>query len=175
MVKTLKKPKHSEVADPRHFLLPSESVEDYRAYLEALYGDLNPVGHLERRQVELIVRADLEIERHSRLLAEFMHPRRAKHNLPDRNPAYELPARLQKVEEEKQARANSLRGDAAMDDIIAATTWNAPHIEAQQRALAEAYRRRSKLLGEFFAIQERRKCGEAINLKVVGGGDAEKS
>ena len=168
MSKTPKKQYDCGISNPRHFLLPSESEDDYRAYLGALYEDLKPVGHLERRQLTLVVREDLSIERLMRIIAELMHPRQARHNQPDRNPVYGLSARDQERADEKRKHADSLIGEAAMDDIIAATRWNYGHIVAQQKALSAAHARRSKLLGEFFALQERRRRGDAINLKVVG-------
>lgn len=69
---------HAEFTDPRRFLLRDESVEDYEFRLGQLLADLQPTNSLERRQVELIAQADLDIERQRRIISVYQQPAKAE-------------------------------------------------------------------------------------------------
>ena len=55
-------------SDPRRFLLEDESVAEYGQLLESYVADLAPADALERRQVELILRCDLDVDRQYRII-----------------------------------------------------------------------------------------------------------
>ena len=65
---------YAEFTDPRRFLLRDESVEDYEFRLGQLLVDLSPANSLERRQVELITQADLDIDRQRRIISVYLQP-----------------------------------------------------------------------------------------------------
>jgi len=69
---------YAEFTDPRRFLLRDESVEDYEFRLGQLLADLRPANSLERRQVELIAQADLDIERQRRIISVYLQPSKAR-------------------------------------------------------------------------------------------------
>ena len=69
---------YAEFTDPRRFLLRDESVEDYEFRLGQLLADLRPANSLERRQVELIAQADLDIERQRRIISVYLQPAKAE-------------------------------------------------------------------------------------------------
>ena len=64
----------ARLPNPSRFLLADESAEDYDRLLELYVEDMKPAGALERRQVELILRCDIDIDRQFRLIAEHLNP-----------------------------------------------------------------------------------------------------
>ncbi|MDB4209490.1 hypothetical protein N9793_00750, partial [bacterium] len=66
--------KLSRLPNPGRMLLADESAEAYDALLSEYIQDLRPVGALERRQVELILRCDLDIDRQLRMIAQHLNP-----------------------------------------------------------------------------------------------------
>ena len=54
--------------NPRAFLLPDESAEEYLAEFEYLFEAYQPVGAAEVRQLDLILRAEWDIERQYRMI-----------------------------------------------------------------------------------------------------------
>ncbi|WP_459445226.1 hypothetical protein UM181_05010 [Alphaproteobacteria bacterium US3C007] len=66
--------KLSRLPNPSRMLLADESAEAYDALLAEYIQDLRPVGALERRQVELILRCDLDIDRQLRMIAQHLNP-----------------------------------------------------------------------------------------------------
>ena len=66
--------KLSRLPNPSRMLLADECPEYYDALLSEYYEDLKPVGVLERRQIELIVRCDLDIDRQLRIIAQHLNP-----------------------------------------------------------------------------------------------------
>lgn len=61
-------------SDPRRFLLDDESVADYGQLLEHYVADLAPADALERRQVELTLRCDLDVDRQHRMIRVRLRP-----------------------------------------------------------------------------------------------------
>jgi hypothetical protein len=59
---------------PEQFLLHDESALEYTERLSELMADLAPANYLERRQVELIAQADVDVDRQRRIIAECLHP-----------------------------------------------------------------------------------------------------
>ena len=66
--------KLSRLPNPSRMLLADESAEAYDALLAEYIQDLRPVGALERRQVEFILRCDLDIDRQFRMIAQHLNP-----------------------------------------------------------------------------------------------------
>ena len=64
----------SGFSDPKRFLLEDESVADYTQLLENYVADLAPADALERRQVELILRSDIDVDRQHRMIRERLKP-----------------------------------------------------------------------------------------------------
>ena len=55
-------------------MLHDESALEYTERLGELMSDLAPANYLERRQVELIAQADVDVDRQRRIIAECLHP-----------------------------------------------------------------------------------------------------
>ena len=66
--------KLSRLPNPSRMLLADEGAEAYVALLADYFEDLWPVGALERRQVELVLRCDLDIDRQLRMIAQHLNP-----------------------------------------------------------------------------------------------------
>ena len=66
--------KASKLPQPSRFLLADENWEDEQYRLELMVQDLKPANMLEYRQVELIVRCDIDIDRQYRLMAHHLNP-----------------------------------------------------------------------------------------------------
>ena len=64
----------TKLPNPSRFLLADETWEEFDARLRDLVEDLKPKGALEYRQVELILRCDLDIDRQYRLMAQHLNP-----------------------------------------------------------------------------------------------------
>ena len=65
--------KLSRLPNPSCMLLADESAEAYDALLAAYTQDFRPVGALEPRQVELILRCDLDIDRQLRMISQHLN------------------------------------------------------------------------------------------------------
>ena len=66
--------KFSRLPNPSRMLLADECPEQHDELLSDYYEDLKPVGVLERRQVELILRCDIDIDRQLRIIAHYLNP-----------------------------------------------------------------------------------------------------
>lgn len=65
---------YSRMPNPSRMLLADECPEYHDELLSEYYEDLKPVGVLERRQVELILRCDIDIDRQLRIIAQHLNP-----------------------------------------------------------------------------------------------------
>ena len=150
---------YAEFTDPRRFLLRDESVEDYEFRLGLLLADLQPTNSLERRQVELIAQADLDIERQRRIISVYLQPAKA-----------ESPTQRAVVEWRHDTFLRSTHGDdwaggagveadpgpvfgdfGATPAIASAYGANFGMLEFHYRAQSEAERRRQeKVIDEIF-------------------------
>ena len=66
--------KLSRLPNLSRMLLADEGAEAYVALLADYAEDFRPVGALERRQLELVLRCDLEIDRQLRMIAQHLNP-----------------------------------------------------------------------------------------------------
>ena len=64
----------SHLPNPSRLLLADECAEEYDALLADYCADMRPAGALERRQVELILRCDVDIDRQRRMIAQRLNP-----------------------------------------------------------------------------------------------------
>lgn len=66
--------KASKLPQPSRLFLADENWEDEQYRLELMVQDLKPANMLEYRQVELIVRCDIDIDRQYRMMAYHLNP-----------------------------------------------------------------------------------------------------
>jgi hypothetical protein len=164
---------YGEFTDPRRFLLRDESVEDYEFRLGQLLVDLRPANSLERRQVELITQADLDIDRQRRIILVYLQPskvtghthravvewRHTSHRRDDEDDGGELPAAAEPVFGDRGATPAIIRAYQAQQATI----------DIHYRALSEAERRRRMAIGLLLQLQDRRARRAVPDAQVIGG------
>ncbi len=64
----------SKLPKPSRFLLADENWEDYEYRLQCLVEDEKPANMLEYRQLELITRCDIDIDRQYRMISQHLNP-----------------------------------------------------------------------------------------------------
>ena len=64
----------SKLPKPSRFLLADENWEDYEYRLQCLVEDEKPANMLEYRQLELIARCDIDIDRQYRIVSQHLNP-----------------------------------------------------------------------------------------------------
>jgi len=162
--------KLSRLPNPSRMLLADECPEYYDALLSEYYDDLQPVGVLERRQIELIVRCDLDIDRQLRIIAQHLNPLDEEET---------RGARLV-AEWHRRALMHPNAQDQEEDEFITPTTQHLPVgdprltpliavryakrselMSIHQRELASAERRRRQAVELLFRMQDRRR-GRAV-------------
>ena len=151
-------------SDPKRFLLEDESVVEYGQLLESYVADLAPADALERRQVELILRCDLDVDRQHRMIRERLKP--------DASPAQksaDMISDLRALRRDAAAQAGGVvsasmrKGQVRVDsahttaEISEAYASNHLSIELHQRELQQSSRRRRQEIDLLFKIQDRRK------------------
>lgn len=161
-------------SDPKRFLLEDESVADYTQLLENYVADLAPADALERRQVELILRCDLDVDRQHRMIRERLRP--------DASPAQksaDMISDLRALHRDAAAQAGSAvsakvrQGQVQVDsarttaEISEAYASNHLSIELHQRELQQSSRRRRQEIDLLFKIQDRRKRQEIPDAVIV--------
>ena len=164
----------AEFTDPRRFLLRDESVEDYEFRLGQLLVDLQPTNSLERRQVELIAQADLDIERQRRIISVYLQP--AKATGPTQRAVagwrHDTFMRSQYGDDwvggaSGEADPEPVFGDfGATPAIASAYGANFGMLEFHYRAQSEAERRRRMAIDLMLQLQDRRAVPDA---QVIGG------
>ena len=174
----------SKLPKPSRFLLADENWEDYEYRLQCLVEDMKPVGALEYRQVELIVRCDMDIDRQYRIISQHLNP-------------------LEDWETESIAIEAERQGEAAMDpdarELLHDEEFGAgrptdPHglpngdesltpliakqyakrqllMAIHQKELVAADRRRRHAIAMLFQMQDRRKRAAVPDAEIVGAGD----
>lgn len=178
------KAKLSSLPNPSRMLLADESAEAYDALLAGYIEDLRPVGALERRQVELVLRCDLDIDRQLRMIAQHLNPlsheesRGAKMVADWHRHSLMHPKALEKLyaEEERAMEAAPLtlpEGDGRLTPLIANRYAKQRELmQIHQRELASAERRRRQAIELLFKIQDRRVRAAVPDAEVVEiGGD----
>jgi len=168
---------YAEFTDPRRFLLRDESVEDYEFRLGQLLADLRPANSLERRQVELIAQADLDIERQRRIISVYLQP--AKATGPTQRAVagwrHETSMRSKHGDDWDggaggEADPGPVFGDfGATSAIASAYGANFGMLEFHYRAQSDAERRRRMSIGLLLQLQDRRARGAVPDAQVVDG------
>ena len=168
---------HAEFTDPRRFLLRDESVEDYEFRLGQLLADLRPANSLERRQVELIAQADLDIERQRRIISVYLQP--AKATGPTQRAVagwrHETSMHLKYGDDwaggaDVEADPGPAFGDfGATPAIASAYGANFGMLEFHYRAQSDAERRRRMAIGLLLELQHRRARRAVPDAQVVDG------
>ena len=64
----------TKLPKPSRFLLADENWEDYEYRLQCLVEDEKPANMLEYRQLELIARCDIDIDRQYRMISQHLNP-----------------------------------------------------------------------------------------------------
>lgn len=157
---------------PEQFLLHDESALEYTERLSELMADLAPANYLERRQVELIAQADVDVDRQRRIIAECLHPsaavnhsqqvvidwRRARNNDTDEA--------LTRGEDRQPAPPE---GDPYATKAIAqAYAKQHSALELHYKALADAERRRRTSIEFLYSMQDRRARARIADAEVIG-------
>ena len=174
----------SKLPKPSRFLLADENWEDYEYRLQCLVEDEKPANMLEYRQLELITRCDIDIDRQYRIVSHHLNPlgeaeskgaeivadqyRRALMH-PD---AFD---RIMEEEEERGARkpVELPDGDERLTPIIAKRYAKQRELMAiHQRELGAADRRRRQAIAMLFEMQDRRKRTAVPDAEIVDVGDA---
>ena len=160
--------KPSRLPNPSRMLLADESAEAYDTLLTYYVEDLSPVGALERRQVELILRCDLDIDRQFRMIAQHLNPlgeevsRGAEMVREWHRRELMHPSALNKLDEEEgevlPAEPLTLpEGDERLTPLIAQRyAQRREFMEIHQREVASSERRRRQAIELLFKIQDRR-------------------
>ena len=166
----------TKLPNPSRFLLADETWEEFDARLTDLVEDLKPKGALEYRQVELILRCDLDIDRQYRLMAQHLNPlgetinqgaeliaewhRSALAKLHGRDEGDEPPAHLQPF--------TMPEGDERLTPLIAKRYAGLRELMSlHQRELAAAHRRRRQEIAALHDLQERRRRSAVPDAKVT--------
>ena len=175
--------KLSRLPNPSRMLLADESAEAYDALLAEYIQDLRPVGALERRQVELILRCDLDIDRQLRMIAQHLNPLAEEVNRGAEMVRDWLrrslmhPSALEKLDEEEgqilPAEPPLLpEGDDRLTPLIARRYVKQRELmQIHQREVASAERRRRQAIELLFKIQDRRARSAVPDAEVVEAGE----
>ena len=169
--------KFSRLPNPSRMLLADECPEHYDVLLCEYYDDLKPVGVLERRQIELIVRCDLDIDRQLRIIAQHLNPLDEEVN----RGAQMVAEWHRQALRHPNARGDSDGevvatpeiqllpvGDPRLTPLIAKRYAQRRELMSiHQRELANAERRRRQAIEMFFKMQDRRRGREVPEAEVV--------
>ena len=153
-------------------MLHDESALEYTERLSELMADLAPANYLERRQVELIAQADVDVDRQRRIIAECLHPsaavnhsqrvvidwRRARSNESD--DAFSS--------EEDRCPAPPEGDPYATKAIAQAYAKQHSALELHYKALADAERRRRTSIEFLYSMQDRRARAKIPDAEVIG-------
>ena len=172
------------LSDPSRFLLDDECAEDYGRLRDLYVADLAPANALERRQVELILRCDLDIERQYRMIQQKLtheaHIKPRPRQIIDDFRAYtEMdgdgdgddvsdgagyggagPAGLGARPPEPEPKLNT-------PDIARAYTINRAMIDIHQRELNHTHRRRRQEIELLFKMQDRRRRPTVHDAEII--------
>ena len=170
--------KLSRLPNPSRMLLADESAEAYDALLAEYIQDLRPVGALERRQVELILRCDLDIDRQLRMIAQHLNPlaeevNRGAEMVRDWLRRSLMPAAPVTLDDEAEEILASTaltlpEGDGRLTPLIARRYAKQRELmQIHQREVAAAERRRRQAIELLFKIQDRRARSTVPDAEVV--------
>jgi len=156
---------------PEQFLLHDESAVDYTSRLGELMADFGPVNYLERRQVELIAQADVDIDRQRRIIAECLHPSaaesQAQRSATDWGRAHLAAHRSTASEAEDRSPATPQGDHGATPAITRAYARQRLSLEMHYKALADAEKRRRTGIEFLYAMQDRRTRRQVPDAEII--------
>ena len=169
--------KFSRLPNPSRMLLADECPEHHDELLSDYYEDLKLVGVLERRQVELILRCDIDINRQLRIIAHHLNPlqeienRGAEMVAEWHRQALMHPNAIHDSDEEEDAPPEALVlpvGDPRLTPLIASRyAQRRDFMSLHQRELTSAERRRRQAIEMLFKMQDRRRGREVPDAEVL--------
>ena len=171
--------KPSRLPNSSRMLLADESGEAYDTLLTEYVEDLSPVGALERRQVELILRCDLDIDRQFRMIAQHLNPlgeeasQGAEMMREWHRRELMHPSTLNNLDEEEgevlpAAPLTLPEGDERLTPLIAQRYAQRRELmEIHQREVASSERRRRQAIELLFKIQDRRNREAILDAEVA--------
>ena len=156
---------------PEQFLLHDESAIEYTARLGELMTDLGPATYLERRQVELIAQADVDIDRQRRIIAECLHPSaaesQAQRSTTNWGKAHLAAHRSTVSKAEERSPATPQGNPEATPGIAKAYARQRPGLEMHYKALADAEKRRRSAIEFLYAMQDRRALKQVPDAEII--------
>ena len=156
---------------PEQFLLHDESALNYAERLGELMADLTPANYLERRQVELITQADVDIDRQRRIIAECLHPSAAVNH----SQQVVMDWRRARTKDTEEALTRGEDGQPAPPEgdpyatkaIAQAYAKQHSALELHYKALADAERRRRTSIEFLYSMQDRRARAKIPDAEVI--------
>lgn len=167
--------KPERLPKPSPFLLADEHWEDHDYRLNCLIKDFKPANSLEYRQLELIVRCDIDIDRQYRFIAQHLNPLaepskegeqiladwhkfalRKSHNTDDDDVGH------------AESAEDALLQDEHLTPMIAQRySRRSELMSIHQREIAAAYRRRRQEVQMLNELQDRRRRKQVPEAVVV--------
>ena len=172
----------TKLPTPSRFLLADENWEDYEYRLQCLVEDEKPANMLEYRQLELITRCDIDIDRQYRMISQHLNPLgEAESKGAETIAEWHRQALMHPDAWERQLDEEASRprepvelpdGDERLTPLIAKRYANLRELMAiHQRELGAADRRRRQAIAMLFEMQDRRRRATVPDAEVVGAGD----
>ena len=174
----------AKLPKPSRFLLADENWEDYEYRLQCLVEDEKPANMLEYRQLELITRCDIDIDRQYRMISQHLNPlgeaesKGAEIVAEWHRQALMHPDAWERQLDEETGASRSRDplempdGDERLTPLIAKRYAKQQYlIEIHQRELGAADRRRRQAIAMLFEMQDRRKRAAVPDAEIVGAGD----
>jgi len=171
----------TKLPTPSRFLLADENWEDYEYRLQCLVEDEKPANMLEYRQLELIARCDIDIDRQYRMISQHLNPLgEAESKGAEIIAEWHRQALMHPDAWERQLDEEASRprepvelpdGDERLTPLIAKRYANLRELMAiHQRELGAADRRRRQAIAMLFEMQDRRRRATVPDAEVVGAG-----
>ena len=172
----------SKLPKPSRFLLADANWEDYEYRLQCLVEDKKPANMLEYRQLELIARCDIDIDRQYRMISQHLNPLgEAESKGAEIIAEWHRQALMHPDAWERQLDEAASRprepvelpdGDEHLTPLIAKRYANLRELMAiHQRELGAADRRRRQAIAMLFEMQDRRRRAAVPDAEIMGAGD----
>jgi len=172
----------TKLPKPSRFLLADENWEDYEYRLQCLVEDEKPANMLEYRQLELITRCGIDIDRQYRMISQHLNPlgetesKGAEIIAEWHRQALMHPDAWERQLDEEASRPRDPvelpDGDERLTPLIAKRYAKQQYLmEIHQRELGAADRRRRQAIAMLFEMQDRRRRAAVPDAEIVGAGD----
>ena len=172
----------TKLPKPSRFLLADENWEDYEYRLQCLVEDEKPANMLEYRQLELITRCGIDIDRQYRMISQHLNPlgeaesKGAEIIAEWHRQALMHPDAWERHLDEEASRPRDPvelpDGDERLTPLIAKRYAKQQYLmEIHQRELGAADRRRRQAIAMLFEMQDRRRRAAVPDAEIVGAGD----